>query len=156
MNPFTQPARVRRLWPLLILALLTLIGGCALHRPSPSVPGLVLERDLLSSTFEFPHRVSSWYDLTPANVRRLSSGRVVDPSAQLAAHRSLPFGSWLLIRNPENGHTVRVEVLDRGPYRVGRDLDLSKEAFRALAPLERGIIKYEVLEVWIPSTLKTP
>jgi len=150
MNAFLRRPRVR--WaPFVLVALgVMLTASCVLHRPAPD--GRPLERSLLSGTLEFPNKVASWYDLTPGNVRFVASGRRgVTPESRLAAHRTLPFGTWIFIRNPENGRVLQVEILDRGPYVVGRDLDLSKEAFRHLAPLERGLINYEVLEVWIPA-----
>ena len=150
MNAFIRRPRVR--WAPFVLVVFGVLStaSCVLHRPAPD--GRPLERSMLSSTLEFPNRVASWYDLTPGNVRFVASGRKdVTPDSRLAAHRTLPFGSWIFIRNPENDRTLMVEVLDRGPYVVGRDLDLSREAFRYLAPLERGLIKYEVLEVWIPA-----
>lgn len=45
------------------------------------------------------------------------------------AHKTLPCGTQLEVTG-ENG-TVVVEVWDRGPYKRGRDLDLSKAAFEA-------------------------
>lgn len=150
MNAFLRRPRVRWAPFVLVVAGVLLASSCVLHRSAPD--GRPLERCSLSKAFEFPNRVASWYDLTPGNVRFVASGRKgVTPDSRLAAHRTLPFGTWLFIRNPENGRVLQVEVLDRGPYVVGRDLDLSREAFRYLAPLERGLIKYEVLEVWIPA-----
>jgi rare lipoprotein A len=57
-----------------------------------------------------------------------------------AAHRSLPLGTRLLVRNLENGRVVRVRVNDRGPYVAGRVLDLSLETARALDMVERGVV----------------
>ncbi len=150
MNPFTQPPKIRWAHVLIAATAMFAMASCVLHQPSPDGSHR-LERSRLSSTFEFPNRVASWYNLHPGNVRNVASGRRVDPDARLAAHRELPFGTWLFIRNPENGRTLMVEVLDRGPYVVGRDLDLSQAAFAQLAPLEQGLLKYEVLEVWIPA-----
>lgn len=55
------------------------------------------------------------------------------------AHRSLPFGTRLLVRNPSNGKSVIVRVNDRGPFVAGRDLDLSYGAFSRLAKPSSGI-----------------
>ena len=45
-----------------------------------------------------------------------------------AAHRSLPFGSKILIENLDNGHTATVEINDRGPFVQGRIIDVSRAA----------------------------
>jgi rare lipoprotein A len=50
----------------------------------------------------------------------------------VAAHPELPLGSQATITNPDTGKTVEVEIVDRGPYAKGRDLDLSEGAARQL------------------------
>lgn len=74
---------------------------------------------------------ASWYGPGFAG-RRTASGEVFDPGALTAAHKTLPFGTRLLVRNPDNGRSVWVRVNDRGPYAGGRDLDLSQGAAEAI------------------------
>jgi rare lipoprotein A len=45
-----------------------------------------------------------------------------------AAHRSLPFGTKVLVENLSNGRSVTVTINDRGPFVKGRIIDLSKAA----------------------------
>jgi rare lipoprotein A len=70
-------------------------------------------------------------------------------NALTAAHRSLEFGTRLLVES--GGRSVVVTVTDRGPYPPpgfdDRQLDLSEAAFRALAPLSLGVISVSVSEV---------
>lgn len=61
------------------------------------------------------------------------------------AMNEVPLGSTVTVRNPENGATVDVQILSRGPYVPGRIIDLPREVFAELAPLSRGIINVEVL-----------
>ena len=61
-----------------------------------------------------------------------------------AAHPWLPFGTVVLVTNLENGRTVTVTIVDRGPYGKGRIIDLSDDAFGHLAPLSDGIIKVRI------------
>ena len=56
-----------------------------------------------------------------------------------AAHRSLPFGTRVLVTNVKNDRTVEVRINDRGPFIRGRILDLSYAAARELDPLRRGV-----------------
>jgi len=62
-----------------------------------------------------------------------------------------PFGTSLLVTNPVNQKSVIVVVKDRGPakrlYRQGRKLDLSKSAFKSIAPLKLGVITVRVREL---------
>ena len=57
------------------------------------------------------------------------------------AHRSLPFGTRLLVSNPSNGRTVVVTVTDRGPFIAGRELDLSYGAFSRIASPGQGVAR---------------
>jgi rare lipoprotein A (peptidoglycan hydrolase) len=45
-----------------------------------------------------------------------ASGEAFDPDVFAAAHRTLPFGTKLLVENMANGKTVLVKVNDRGPF----------------------------------------
>jgi hypothetical protein len=55
------------------------------------------------------------------------------------------FGTRYKVCSRRSGACVNVVVLDRGPNkRLGRPLDLSKEAFRKIAPLDRGLEKVTI------------
>lgn len=60
------------------------------------------------------------------------------------AHRSLPFGTVLLVEDTRTGATVRCRVNDRGPHVDGRIVDLSQEAARALGIIDRGIAEVRI------------
>lgn len=66
------------------------------------------------------------------NGKRTASGRKFDNKKYTAAHRKFPFGTKLKITNEANGKFVIVEVIDRGPFSRGREIDLSKKAFMEL------------------------
>jgi uncharacterized protein YabE (DUF348 family) len=55
-----------------------------------------------------------------------------------AAHPWLPFGTVVTVTNLDNGRRVTVTINDRGPF-GGRIIDLSEEAFAAIAPLGQGV-----------------
>lgn len=74
-----------------------------------------------------------------------ASGESFVPSDHTAAHRSLPFGTRLLVRH--EGHGVAVTVTDRGPYIEGRDLDLSMGACQAIDLTGEGIGPVEIEQV---------
>ena len=64
-----------------------------------------------------------------------------------AAHKTLPFGTKLKVTNLDNGNSVIVTVNDRGPYKRGRVIDLSRRAFRQLDNEKRGVLKNILIEV---------
>lgn len=72
--------------------------------------------------------------------RTTASGDVFDASGFTAAHKTLPFNTWLKVTNLENNEHVYVRINDRGPYVGDRVIDLSKAAFEAISPLSRGVI----------------
>src|ERR1700687_3466996 len=61
-------------------------------------------------------------------VGRPPSGEAAGRTALTAAHRTLPFGTVVLVTNVGNGKTVLVRITDRGPYRRGRIIDISRAA----------------------------
>lgn len=67
-----------------------------------------------------------------------ASGIPLNDSSRTAAHRTLDFGTRLMVC--ADG-CVSVVVTDRGPYVGGRDLDLSEAAFEAIAPTSAGHVK---------------
>lgn len=80
--------------------------------------------------------------------KNTASGQVFDASLFTAAHRTLPFDSWIRVRNLENGKEVYVRVNDRGPYAgENRIVDLSQAAFESISPLSRGVINVSITPV---------
>jgi rare lipoprotein A len=62
----------------------------------------------------------------------------------IAAHRSLPFGTLLLVTNLGNGRTATVRVVDRGPFIRGRIIDVSTRAADVLGFRRQGIAQVRV------------
>ncbi len=63
---------------------------------------------------------------------RTPSGKKLNPTALTAAHRTLPFGTNVLVTNKKNGRSVIVTINDRGPFRRGRVIDVTPAAARVL------------------------
>lgn len=75
------------------------------------------------------------------DIRRLA---VFNPNQLTAAHRTLPCGTRVTVTNNRTGESVRVTITDRGPFVRGRVIDLSREAFRRIAPLSQGVVEVTV------------
>ena len=80
--------------------------------------------------------------------RTTANGETFDMNAMTCAHKTLPFGTMLLVTNLDNERDVTVRVNDRGPYVSGRIIDLSKGAAGSLDMIESGTanVLIEVIE----------
>jgi rare lipoprotein A len=106
-------------------------------REAFGVPGL----DLHDET-----GLASWYG-PGFHGRVTASGEIFDQHALTAAHRTLPFGTMVVVTRPDTGHSVTVRINDRGPWRSGRVIDLSLGAARTLGIVDRGL-KRVILSAW--------
>ncbi len=79
--------------------------------------------------------------------KRTANGEHYNPNGLTAAHRSLPFGTRVLVTNLKNGKSVIVRINDRGPFIKGRVMDLSFGAAKVVGLNQSGIakIKFTVL-----------
>ncbi len=87
---------------------------------------------------------ASWYG---AELRgnATASGEAFRPGLRrTAAHKTLPFGTVVIVTRTDTGARVRVVVNDRGPYVNGRIIDLSKKAARRLDMVDAGVAPVEV------------
>ncbi|HPH60508.1 MAG TPA: septal ring lytic transglycosylase RlpA family protein [Candidatus Syntrophosphaera sp.] len=79
--------------------------------------------------------------------RRTASGEVYNQYAMTCAHKTLPFQTLLKVTNPKNGKNVIVRVTDRGPFKRGRDIDLSFGAAKEIGMIAAGVMKVEVVKL---------
>jgi hypothetical protein len=86
--------------------------------------------------------MASYYDYSHAGLPT-ASGEFYDPAGFTAAHRTMPFGTQLLVSH--GGASVQVTVNDRGPYVDGRDIDLSGAATDAIGLTSLGVAPVEVV-----------
>lgn len=78
------------------------------------------------------------------NGRKTASGERYRSGKMTAAHRSLPFGTVVKVKNLRNGKTVKIRINDRGPFVRGRIIDVSKKAARQLDMIRAGVVPVEV------------
>ena len=72
--------------------------------------------------------------------RHTASGQRFNPNGLTAAHRTLPFGTRLVVTNPHSGKSVTVTINDRGPFVRGVGLDLSAGAARMIGMRGTGAV----------------
>jgi len=125
----------RTLLSLLAISLPLVVSACATTRKASR--GVTIERG-----------IASWYG-PGFHGRFTASGERYDMDAMTAAHKSLPFGTVVEVRNLDNGRTARVRINDRGPFVKGRILDLSRAAAKALGIYGPGTAPVEIVAVGI-------
>jgi rare lipoprotein A len=112
-----------------VLILSQIVVGCA-RLPRPNAAGVETG-------------VASWYG-DEFHGRPTSSREVYDMNDLTAAHRTLPFGTYVMVTNLENDRSVVVRVNDRGPFVKGRIIDLSYAAARVLGLVGPGTARVRV------------
>lgn len=86
---------------------------------------------------------ASWYG-PGFHGRPTASGEIYDQNAKTAAHRTLPLGTRVRVTALGSGRSVVVRINDRGPYKKGRVLDLSRAAAAALGMVDKGTAEVEI------------
>jgi len=81
---------------------------------------------------------ASWYG-EPFHGKNTASGHIYDMYAHTGASLCQPIGSWWTVRSVRTGESADIEITDRGPYIIGRGLDLSLASARALGMEEVGL-----------------
>lgn len=102
----------------------------------------VLPEDLVSE--DASQGKASWYG-PGFHGNPTASGETYDMHELTAAHRTLPLGTRVLVRNLDNDRTVVVRINDRGPFVDGREIDLSYAAARQIGMVDPGLAKVEVV-----------
>lgn len=133
--------KIRRIvWVGTPATLVLLLAACASPRPAPPTAAPA------------PHPVfvgheetgeASWYG-HPYHGRRTASGEIFDMYQMTAAHRTLPFGTWVLVENSANGRTVQVRII----------VDLSYAAARVLGALGPGVIPVRLRVIASPEATR--
>ncbi len=101
----------------------------------------------LKSTGDYLKGDASWYG-PYFHGRLTATGEIYDQDMFTAAHKELPFDTYLRITNLKSGEQLVVRINDRGPYVGDRILDLSFGAANYLGTKDTGVvpIRAELLE----------
>ncbi|MFN3813009.1 MAG: septal ring lytic transglycosylase RlpA family protein [Aquificaceae bacterium] len=81
------------------------------------------------------------YYANPYHGRESAYGTTYNMYGMYAAHRTLPLGTLLKVVNLENNKFVVVKVIDRGPFKNHRVLDLSYGAAKEIDMIKKGEAK---------------
>jgi len=89
--------------------------------------------------------------------RTTANGEIYDHERLTAAHRSLPFGTRVRVTRVDHAYepSVAVRINDRGPFKRGRIIDLSKDAARQLEMIREGIVEVRLEVISYPEDAET-
>ena len=95
--------------------------------------------------------IASWYG-SEFHGKPTSNREIYNMHAMTAAHKTLPFGTYVKVTNLNNGRSVVVRINDRGPFVKGRIIDLSYAAAKKLGMSGSGVapVKIQVLKRFSP------
>ncbi len=121
----------------ILLAILPLLHGCTSDKSYQAHPEL---------TGHSESGKASYYAMK-FQFRKTASGERFNNYAMTAAHKTLAFGTKVLVTSINTGKSVTVTINDRGPFVKGRIIDLTRAAFSEIEDIDRGIaeVKIEVL-----------
>lgn len=120
----------------IIISLLNPVSGASYRDPFANLKK--------KTTSYVEEGIASWYG-PGFHGRKTASGEYFNTYDFTAAHRTLPFGTYIKVTNLENGRSTIVKINDRGPYVFGRIIDLS---FAAKEELEMGGLARVRLELY--------
>ncbi len=131
----------------LLLALLGLALSCA---KKPMKPADVSKKWSEKGT-------ASWYG-DEFKGKPTASGEIFDPDKMTAAHKTLPLGTIIKVKNLDNGKEAELKVNDRGPFVRGRIVDCSKKGSKELGYFAQGTaeVRIEIVKVGSGRTGKSP
>lgn len=133
----------------------------AVQSPEPHAPGLLGQvRDVVQGTLQggvgwlaggkseplVIEQGSASFLANALHGRRTASGERYDMNELTAAHKTLPFGTRVIVRSLQTGREVAVRIVDRGPHLKSRIIDLSHAAAAALGIKGLGVSQVEIVE----------
>jgi len=98
--------------------------------------------------------VASWYG-HPYHGRAAANGEIYDMEKMTAAHRTMPFNTWVRVYDLDNGKATEVRIIDRGPFVGDRIIDLSHAAARELAMVGPGTARVRIEVIRAPEGAPT-
>ena len=131
------------------LLVLLLLAGCA-RTPPPLVPQPRYEIGQpyqLGGVWSYPREDFGLVEaglgvvLAAAAPRRTRNGEVFDAGAMVAAHRTLQLPAIITLTNLENGRSLALRVMDRGPEQAGRMIGVSRRAGELLGVVPGGVFQ---------------
>jgi rare lipoprotein A len=139
----------------ILLASIAILAGCgkknvkAARRPGTTRPAAKPVKIGDTET-----GMASWYG-HPYHGRQAANGEIYDMEKLTAAHRTMPFNTWVRVENLANHKTVEVRITDRGPFARGRVIDLSHSGAQAIDMIGPGTANVRIVVIRAPANAET-
>jgi rare lipoprotein A len=105
---------------------------------------LLLAEEAVSQIDSVEMGIASYY-AAKFEGQKTASGEVFSNSKLSAAHKTLPFGTWVKITNLRNDSTIILRINDRLPSYSRRTIDLSQQAAGRLNFKQQGLAKVRIV-----------
>jgi len=94
--------------------------------------------------------IASWFSIrtnSPRYSTITASGYPLNDNEMVAAHKTLRIGTRVRVTRTDTGDSVDVTIIDRGPYKPGRVIDLSVRAAKELGFYKQGLTKVRIVPI---------
>ena len=125
-------------WISLAIVAAVAASGCAHKKHARRAPAAPLPGVARTAPGDAEMGIASWYG-HPYHGRPAADGEIYDMEKLVAAHRTLPFDTWVRVLNLDNQKSVEVRIIDRGPFVENRIIDLSHAAAEKIELIGLGV-----------------
>jgi rare lipoprotein A len=138
----------------IVIASTLLLSACAHQKRAaipvsvPPPPPAVANQPAYTET-----GLASWYG-HPYHGRPAADGEIYDMEQMVAAHRTLPFNTWVRVFDLDTNQSVDLRIIDRGPFVDGRIIDLSHAAAQSIKMIGPGTARVRVEVLRWPQVLE--
>jgi peptidoglycan lytic transglycosylase len=139
-----------------VVVALVLLAGCH-HKRSvriPPPPGAA--QPATATRIALGHvetGLASWYG-RPYHGRPAADGEIYDMEQMTAAHRTLPFNTWVRVFDLDTSKSVDLRIIDRGPFVDGRIIDISHAAAREIDMIGPGTARVRIEVIRLPEVVE--
>ncbi|MDI6687628.1 MAG: septal ring lytic transglycosylase RlpA family protein [Desulfobacterales bacterium] len=142
---------------LAVCGLLFFVFGCSKTKPPQGIPGYPKPYKVMGKWYQpIPHSQdfsqsgkASWYG-SKFHGRKTANGETYNMYAMTAAHKTLPLGTCVRVKNLQNNKEIDVRINDRGPFVRGRIIDLSYTGAKKLGIVGPGTAPVQITALGIP------
>jgi len=133
----------------IVVALVALAGCGHKHRTKVTAVPRAPRTPVVVQPGQTEEGVASWYG-HPYHGRQAANGEIYDMEKMTAAHRTLPFDTWVRVYDLDNQRTTDVRIIDRGPFVGGRIIDLSHAAAQEIGMIGPGTARVRIEVIKAP------